>query len=325
MGIKSFFRKKKGTDTDLKDVFDLDDKFMLFLKDRIGKFTKDDLKDPYWFRNIKELKTLDGYKTKTKEEKVDKHIKKHAIEQRGELYPAAFDWRSAGESGKNYINKKVKWQGLCSSCVAFAAAGALEAGARIKKDIPVDSPSAGTLPSLSEAQLFFCSPGEKASTGWYPSEALQFCKGTGVAPESYFPWKYQPPWDYEKQKCDITQGWQDKVTKISAFHEISNPVEMKKWLSTRGPLITGMSLYLDLLFYKDGVYKKSTDFRNTKIGGHCILCIGYNDEKQAWLCKNSWTEDWGMDGYFWAGYGQCGIGQTMMAIDDFSEIYQETL
>jgi len=30
-----------------------------------------------------------------------------------------------------------------------------------------------------------------------------------------------------------------------------------------------------------------------------------------------------MDGYFYIGYGQCGIDQNMTAIEGFSEIYME--
>jgi hypothetical protein len=33
-------------------------------------------------------------------------------------------------------------------------------------------------------------------------------------------------------------------------------------------------------------------------GGHSITIVGWDDLHNSWICKNSWGEDWGMDGYF---------------------------
>lgn len=40
----------------------------------------------------------------------------------------------------------------------------------------------------------------------------------------------------------------------------------------------------------------------TLLGGHAILCVGYDDETQRFLMLNSWGKDWGMDGYFTIPY-----------------------
>jgi C1A family cysteine protease len=54
---------------------------------------------------------------------------------------------------------------------------------------------------------------------------------------------------------------------------------------------------------------------------HAVSCIGYDDRREAWLCKNSLGTDWGLDGYFWIGYGECGIDSKMFGINGFSKIY----
>lgn len=39
-----------------------------------------------------------------------------------------------------------------------------------------------------------------------------------------------------------------------------------------------------------------------QLGGHCVTAEGFSDDKQAFLCANSWSADWGIGGYFWMSY-----------------------
>jgi C1A family cysteine protease len=38
------------------------------------------------------------------------------------------------------------------------------------------------------------------------------------------------------------------------------------------------------------------------IGGHAVLCIGYDNTKQALIVRNSWGDQWGDKGYFYMPY-----------------------
>lgn len=38
------------------------------------------------------------------------------------------------------------------------------------------------------------------------------------------------------------------------------------------------------------------------LGGHAVVCVGYNDDKQAWIMRNSWGENWGDHGHFYLPY-----------------------
>ncbi len=39
------------------------------------------------------------------------------------------------------------------------------------------------------------------------------------------------------------------------------------------------------------------------LGGHCVVAVGYDDDSQRFLIRNSWGTGWGMDGYCTMPYG----------------------
>ncbi|RKP45269.1 C1 family peptidase [Trinickia fusca] len=231
-------------------------------------------------------------------------------------YPLTWDWRNVG--GNNYISA-IKDQGSCGSCVAFGTAATLDGSARVVRKTPVNSVFGNAMQDLSEAQLFYCGAegqdGRTCATGWWPASALNYAQVTGVAPESYF------PYEAGDQPCRLNAGWQTKLTTLNQSGYLTTPVAMKQWLATRGPLIACFSVYADFYGYSSGVYRYNGSAPYE--GGHCISVIGYDDNQQAWLCKNSWGTGWGMGGYFLIGYGQCGIDAGMWSIISFSRIESE--
>ncbi len=38
------------------------------------------------------------------------------------------------------------------------------------------------------------------------------------------------------------------------------------------------------------------------LGGHAVICCGYDDAKRVWICRNSWGTGWGDKGYFYMPY-----------------------
>ena len=84
-----------------------------------------------------------------------------------------------------------------------------------------------------------------------------------------------------------------------------------------GPVATNMIFYQDLDRYRQGVYLY--DGKSEEQGGHWIVVVGWKDDPNVknggyWICRNSWGEKWGENGYFNIAYGECGV-------DDFYFVY----
>ena len=259
------------------------------------------------------LEKIFGHKRLKQEIPESKLDKKKDVE-----HPVRFDWRDV--HGKNYVSR-VKLQGFCNSCASFGVISTIETTARFEKKIHVTAKNETSVLDLSEQQLFFTNDSypEKCSCekGWFIEDALDFSLDVGIVPEAIYNYNPFNPF-FKPPIANLPKGWQKKVTKISGYTAYTDNERMKHHLSTKGPLVASIDMYYDFLFYSKGVY---SHFIDDLIGGHCVSCIGYDDDKGAWLCKNSWGEQWGEGGYFWVKYGDSKIDDEMWGIDGFSEIY----
>lgn len=86
--------------------------------------------------------------------------------------------------------------------------------------------------------------------------------------------------------------------------QLPTVAQLKQALIEHGPL--AMPIQGDACFsvYQGGVFNG----RKTGNPNHVMVLIGWDDEKQAWLIKNSWGEEWGEKGFCWVAYGSNSIG-----------------
>lgn len=196
--------------------------------------------------------------------------------------PKKHDW----SHWKNIVTP-VRDQGNHGACVSFAVAATLDSRLRVFQKIVNWSISG----HMSPGHLYFT-----AEPGNFRA-AYAFVKSHGITTEKYCPFPRQKP----------NEGWEKHLTKIGHYLQIEadKSLMMKAELRWNGPLSVAMRVYDDFFHYKEGIYRK-TDNAIFK-GYHAVCCVGYNDEEQAWICKNSWGTGWGMDGFFKIGYGDCRI------------------
>ncbi|ABM03465.1 peptidase C1A, papain [Psychromonas ingrahamii 37] len=204
--------------------------------------------------------------------------------------PTAMDWRNV--SGKNYITS-VKNQGGCGSCVSFGTCATIESNMRIKAQdhtLALD---------LSEAFMQFCGGG--SCGGWGLTSGLDYAKSTGVTDEACFP--YQP----KNMPCtDRCSDWQSRLVKILNYASHSS-MQARKDAIAKGPVVAGMAVFTDFYNYAGGVYRKSSAANNELEGYHCVSVVGYDDNQQCWIIKNSWGPGWGENGFIRIAYNQADL------------------
>jgi C1A family cysteine protease len=215
------------------------------------------------------------------------------------------DWRNI--AGVSYVSP-VKNQGSCGSCWAFATTAGAESQVMI---------SAGGMPmDLSEQILVSCS-GVGSCSGGSSSSASSFIRDVGLPLETCF--RYTATNNSCSNAC---QNWQDSTYSINGWHRASNTAisvdDLKSALYAYGPFIATMYVYNDFFSYRSGVYSYTT---GAYAGAHAVLVVGYDDDQQAFIVKNSWGTGWGEAGYFMIAYseieGTSRFGYSTMVYDGY--------
>ncbi|XP_064208021.1 cathepsin S-like isoform X1 [Anguilla rostrata] len=206
--------------------------------------------------------------------------------------PHNVDWRRKG-----YVTE-VKNQGLCGSCWAFSAAGALE-GQLMKTQ--------GTLVSLSPQNLVDCSYkyGNKGCQGGFMTQAFQYViENRGIDSEFSYPYTGM------EEQCRYDSEL--RVANCSSYRFLpkGDEVALKRALATVGPISVAIDAARpNFHFYRSGVYHDPTC---TQEVNHGVLAVGYGtlNGEDYWLVKNSWGQRFGEQGYIRMARNknnQCGI------------------
>jgi len=210
--------------------------------------------------------------------------------------PTAFDWSSKGAVTPVYN------QGECGSCWAFSATEAIESQWFL---------AGNTLISLAAQQIVDCDKVDLGCEGGDTPTAYQYViNATGMETTSDY------PYTAEDQTCSF------QVSKVKAsikswgyITQNKNETEMLYGLYAKGPL--SICVEADTWqYYVGGVISSDCGVALD----HCVMITGYQTMRgwdfidyDVWNIRNSWGEDWGVDGYLYVERGSnlCGVAEEV--------------
>ncbi len=209
-----------------------------------------------------------------------------------EKLPARWDWRERGGV------TPVKNQGSCGSCWAFGTVAAFESAIMI---------ATGKLTSLSEQQLVSCSPSYGSCSGGYYAFGLYEEKGAN----------YSEDFPYKAANVSCKQGLSEHEDLMDWSYVGSSSSEpsvedIKSAIFNFGVVAVTVAASGAFDSYKKGIYNEC----NRSSTNHMVALVGWDDETQTWIMKNSWGKNWGEDGYMHIKYNdesgrKCNrIGET---------------
>jgi len=194
--------------------------------------------------------------------------------------PDSIDWRDHG-----YVSE-VKNQGQCGSCWAFSTTGSLE-GQHFR--------SSGQLVSLSEQQLVDCNAQNAGCDGGSYFLAFQYIRdNAGIDTERSY--------DYvgvKEPSCLFSSNNVGATDTGFSFIPQGDEQALKIAVATQGPISVAIDAsHPSFQSYSSGVYFEPEC--STLELDHAVLVVGYGTDPtygDYWLVKNSWSTEWGDQGY----------------------------
>jgi C1A family cysteine protease len=197
-----------------------------------------------------------------------------------------WDWRTEGHVGD------VRDQGRqCLACWAFAAAAAFEGSYSVQH---------GTYVPVSEQNVLNCASDMSDCAGGLVADAYKVFTTKGAVNAAL------EPYLAHRTDCTPPAGKMRALTwgYVSADEVIPSTPAIKEALCRYGPIVSAVRATLSMQAYAGGV------FNHDEAGpaNHAVAIIGWDDEKEAWLVRNSWGAEWGLNGYMWIKYRVSSIG-----------------
>ena len=142
---------------------------------------------------------------------------------------------------------------------------------------------------------------EKANHGAQIRDAIKSLIQQGVCRESHWPYIA-----YKFDRKPPLSAYREATAFESLAYKRINQdlLHMRACLAHGHPFVCGLMLYSDFeseRMTKTGVLHLP-DKKETLVGGHAVLVVGYQERSQRFIIMNSWGDAWGQAGYFSVPY-----------------------
>jgi C1A family cysteine protease len=188
-------------------------------------------------------------------------------------------------------------QGQLGSCTANAIAGAVQ----------FDETRSGVAPTWTPSRLFIYY-NERVLEGTLDSDSgaqlrdgIKVIAADGVCPEA--DWPYDTARFAERPP---QRAYSDAVRdRVGSYQRVTQSLaQLKTCIASRFTFVFGFTVFSSF---------ESPDVTSTgviplpqpsesPVGGHAVVCVGYEDARQAFIIRNSWGAGWGDAGYGYMPY-----------------------
>ena len=133
------------------------------------------------------------------------------------------------------------------------------------------------------------------------SDGVQSLITYGICPEA--------EWVYDISKFAVkphdscyTTALQHRALEVKNIK--NDMISMKQALDNGYPFVVGIMLFDSFQSYHTAItgIVSLPKQGETFLGGHAVSCVGYDDNQQMWIMRNSWGTGWGDKGYFYLPY-----------------------
>ncbi len=103
--------------------------------------------------------------------------------------------------------------------------------------------------------------------------------------------------------ADYTEALPNRITQYMAVSQ--SLFSVKATLAGGLPIQIGFTVYTSFessAVTSTGIVPMPDLTRESVLGGHAVLIVGYDDTLQRFIVRNSWGANWGMQGYFTMPY-----------------------
>jgi len=190
--------------------------------------------------------------------------------------PRHWDWREQGKLSA------IEDQGNCGSCYTFSTAAALQDALSLKGIAD---------PDLSEQNLLSCNQEGYGCDGGFFLHDMHVSPGA-VQGKDF-------PYQAKKVACKQNLAHPYQLTSwayipTNSKDGVPTVDEIKAAIFQYGTISAGVAVTQDFMNYKSGIFNKCTTATQPN---HAINIVGWDDDGQYWIMRNSWGSRFGENGY----------------------------
>lgn len=135
-------------------------------------------------------------------------------------------------------------------------------------------------------------------SGAYIRDGIKVTNKYGASLEGYWPYNIR-----KFRQEPVAEAKSDALRrKVTRYERVANFNGCIDALSNGYPVVIGFYVYSSFMsstVARTGVMPYPNIRRETLLGGHAVLLVGYDKTKNVFIVRNSWGTNWGDRGYFY--------------------------